>query len=206
VAACEVAASAAAGHSRVSLSASVGVAHARLTSDTSTDDLLGTLNEAGTAMRAAKRSGRGRVVVFDAQLAGRYRRRRLIESRLLSQMGVVGGVYVHFQPLVELSSGRMVGVEALARWEDEVLGVVGPSEFVGVAEECGLIGELGERILREALAGAVSSGFVGGGECVDVAVAGAGVCGGGVGGVGGGGGGGVAVGGGGDGVGVCASG
>ncbi len=170
VAACEVAASAAAGHSRVSLSASVGVAHARLTSDTSTDDLLGTLNEAGTAMRAAKRSGRGRVVVFDAQLAGRYRRRRLIESRLLSQMGVVGGVYVHFQPLVELSSGRMVGVEALARWEDEVLGVVGPSEFVGVAEECGLIGELGERILREALAGAVSSGLVGRGLSVAVNV------------------------------------
>ncbi len=158
------------GAGQLLLDASVGVQHLAGGRMYTVAAAMTALTESGHAMRAAKRSGRGRVVVFDAQLAGRYRRRRLIESRLLSQMGVVGGVYVHFQPLVELSSGRMVGVEALARWEDEVLGVVGPSEFVGVAEECGLIGELGERILREALAGAVSSGLVGRGLSVAVNV------------------------------------
>src|SRR5208282_727437 len=56
----------------------------------------------------------------------------------------------HYQPLVSLEDNRIIGFEALARWDSAEFGQVAPDVFILVAEECGLIGELGDQILRQA--------------------------------------------------------
>jgi EAL domain-containing protein (putative c-di-GMP-specific phosphodiesterase class I) len=88
--------------------------------------------------------------VFSEPLAARSRRRRLMERQLRDTLDS-GGVDVHFQPVYDVWTGYLTGVEALARWNDPVLGEVSPGEFIEVAEECGLIGQMGEQILRKAL-------------------------------------------------------
>ncbi len=90
----------------------------------------------GQAMRQAKRDGRGRVVVFSEPLAARSRRRQLMERQLRDTVAA-GGVDVHFQPVYDVWTGYLTGVEALARWNDPVLGEVSPGEFIEVAEEAG---------------------------------------------------------------------
>jgi EAL domain-containing protein (putative c-di-GMP-specific phosphodiesterase class I) len=60
-------------------------------------------------------------------------------------------ISVAYQPVVLLETGRVIGFEALARWNDPVLGVVSPEEFIPVAEQCGLIGRLGDDVARRAL-------------------------------------------------------
>ncbi len=140
----------------VALSASVGVAHAseeRGQSIAPPDVVV----RSAQALQAAKEMGRGHVVAFTSPLAARAERRAAVERRLREQVAN-GGVETHFQPILDLTTGRMVGMEALARWTDDELGTVPPQEFVGVAESCGLIDELGWQILRRALAGYVTAG------------------------------------------------
>jgi PAS domain S-box-containing protein len=72
-----------------------------------------------------------------------------LESRL-SEAVRAGGLRLHYQPVVDLATGRTTGVEALARWHDDVLGEVAPDVFVVAAERSGLIGELGRWVLGEA--------------------------------------------------------
>jgi EAL domain-containing protein (putative c-di-GMP-specific phosphodiesterase class I) len=76
-------------------------------------------------------------------------RRLLIEQRLRIALRS-GMLLLAYQPKVSLADGSLAGVEALARWNDPHLGVVSPGEFITVAEECGLIDELGDWVLREA--------------------------------------------------------
>jgi EAL domain-containing protein (putative c-di-GMP-specific phosphodiesterase class I) len=82
----------------------------------------------------------------------RYSPRRLRLAGALRQAIVDGEILLYFQPKAELDTGRIIGVEALARWRHPDLGLLGPAEFVPIAEQTGLIGPLTSHVLNEALA------------------------------------------------------
>jgi diguanylate cyclase (GGDEF)-like protein len=113
------------------------------------DDVEQLIQRADIAMYAAKEGGRGHVM-FEPQL-DRYSPRRLRLAGTLRQAIVDGEIVLYFQPKAELSTGRIVGVEALARWKHPELGLLGPVEFVPIAEQTGLIGPLTSHVLNEAL-------------------------------------------------------
>ncbi len=138
----------------VTIGASVGVAFAA-------DDLAapGALDEvllrADAAAHRAKGHGRGRVEHFDPTLdvdrtTGRTAHVRRAMERRLRRAICEHRLDLHLQPLVELPSGRVVGYEALARWDDPELGQVPPDEFIPLAEQTGLILDLGAWVLRTA--------------------------------------------------------
>ena len=140
----------------VTIGASVGVAHAdRSHPDGRLSSLDVLLKHADLAMYRAKEHGRGRASSYDATMgAGRegatttHARRRL--ERRLREAIVDRSLSLHYQPLVQLPSGRISGVEALARWHDPELGNVPPDRFIPVAEETGLIIDLGAWVLATA--------------------------------------------------------
>ena len=101
-------------------------------------------------MYAAKEGGRGHLL-FEPQL-DRYSPRRLSLAGALRSAIADGEIVLFFQPKAELTTGKIVGVEALARWQHPRLGLIGPSEFVPIAEQTGLIGPLTSHVLEEALA------------------------------------------------------
>jgi EAL domain-containing protein (putative c-di-GMP-specific phosphodiesterase class I) len=115
------------------------------------------LELSGEAMRVSKALGRGRVTHYTDQMAQDAGRRSAVERRL-RELVADGGADVHFQPVIHVSTGSVVGVEALARWQDDELGQVPPLEFIGIAENTGLMPELGLQLLRSALHGFVASG------------------------------------------------
>jgi diguanylate cyclase (GGDEF)-like protein/PAS domain S-box-containing protein len=112
----------------------------------SADQLFG---HADMALYEAKEQGRGRSVVFSARLGDRSRRRVDLELGLRRALDR-GEMAVHWQPQVDIRHWRVAGAEALLRWQHPQLGAVGPSEFVAVAESCGLIEELGHWVLDQA--------------------------------------------------------
>ena len=111
------------------------------------------LRDASIAMNEAKRAGGARAVVFDTAMRERAARRADIESDLRQAL-VDDQLFVVYQPVVGLRPDGTVdhaaGVEALVRWQHPVRGVVPPFEFIQVAEESGLIGPLGDFVLRRA--------------------------------------------------------
>ncbi|WP_460794781.1 sensor domain-containing protein [Nocardioides pacificus] len=138
---------------RVHVAASIGVA---LSPADGAGDLL---RNADTAMYAAKVAGRHRVRMFDAKLAQQAEERYELGAELRSALED-DELTMHYQPIVDLTSGRVVGVEALARWHHPRHGVVSPDRFVVLAEETGLAPELDRWALRRALreAGALRDG------------------------------------------------
>ncbi len=146
-------------HAQVSVGASIGIAQRQLSDGVSAGALQDLLTEAGAAMRMIKRDPTHRFLLFDEKLAAAHRRRVDIELGLRWALSTKR-IEARFQPIVALPTGKMIGAETLARWNDPRLGEVSPAEFVPVAEECGLINELGEYLLRQSLAAIVAAGFV----------------------------------------------
>ncbi len=137
----------------VTLSASIGIATRDYLGDggsaaESADELL---RDADTAMYAAKALGKGRIRVFDRRMREPIARRR--ELRTTLERALAGDeLFLEYQPIVDLRAGELIGLEALVRWSHPQLGRLMPADFVPLAEESGLIGTLGEWVLRRACA------------------------------------------------------
>jgi diguanylate cyclase (GGDEF)-like protein len=132
------------GHSVV-IGASIGIAMAP--GDGEESEKL--LKSADMALSRAKQDARGGFAFFEAALDARAQSRRKIEVELRDaiQNDVLRPYY---QPLIDLSSGRITGFEALVRWPHAERGMVSPAEFIPVAEDTGLINPLGGLMLRRA--------------------------------------------------------
>ena len=125
---------------------SIGVAVTTGPDETSHD----LLQHADAAMYRAKERGRDRMEIFDAEM-----RRRVVEQlRTDHELRLAverAELQLHYQPKVEVATGRIIGVEALLRWPHPERGLVLPAAFIGVAEETGLIVRIGRWVIEEAV-------------------------------------------------------
>ncbi|GID03081.1 EAL domain-containing protein [Pseudomonas sp. 008] len=112
------------------------------------DDMEALLQCADIAMCQAKRKS-GSFSFFVEEMNRVAQDRLMLETALRNAI-VSDSLQLFYQPQIDLNSGRLVGVEALARWTHSVLGDISPTQFVPVAEECGLINELSQWVLQKA--------------------------------------------------------
>jgi diguanylate cyclase (GGDEF)-like protein/PAS domain S-box-containing protein len=106
------------------------------------------LNNADAALYRAKAAGRGKTRFFEIEMDNRLRERRAIQHELASAVER-SELRLHYQPLAKID-GEVIGFEALLRWQNPQRGLVSPATFIPVAEESGLIMQIGEWVLREA--------------------------------------------------------
>jgi diguanylate cyclase (GGDEF)-like protein/PAS domain S-box-containing protein len=132
------------GTTDVSASASIGIAMSPLSA---TCDQL--LRNADLAMYTAKRHGRGRFELFQPEMHAAAVERLNVEAELRRAIER-DELVVYYQPIVELRSSHIIGVEALVRWNHPTRGLLGPDVFIGLAEETGLIHEIDSRVLARA--------------------------------------------------------
>jgi diguanylate cyclase (GGDEF)-like protein/PAS domain S-box-containing protein len=153
----------------VSASAGIAVGNA----ETSADSVL---RDADTAMYQAKRDGRNRYAVFTPAVRQAMVRRSSLEQDL--RLAIERSeLTVEYQPVVDLATGELAGLEALARWTSDEHGVVPPSEFIDLAERAGMIVALGACVLRQAVGRAAAwrqDGLIG--EHVTVALPSSALC------------------------------
>jgi diguanylate cyclase (GGDEF)-like protein/PAS domain S-box-containing protein len=134
------------GH-EVFTSASIGIALS-LSGYARPEDML---RDADIAMYRAKAAGRSRHQIFDADMHERAMALLRLETELRHAIER-GELLAHYQPIIDLESRALLGFEALARWQHPERGLVPPDVFIPVAEETGLVGVIGEMMLKEACA------------------------------------------------------
>ncbi len=133
-----------AGHD-VIVTVSIGIA----LDDAGLDQVNNLLRNADVAMYRAKSDGKGRYAIFDAGMHMASLAQLELESDLRRALAE-GELRVYYQGIVAMDPGHIDEVEALVRWQHPVRGLVAPSDFIGVAEETGLIVQLGQWVLEEA--------------------------------------------------------
>lgn len=130
---------------RIIFSFSIGV----LLSDLTYDQPNQLLRDADLAMYTAKARGVGNYHVFDELMRQKSIERMRLETDLQQAISL-NQLYLNYQPIINLATGKLVGFEALVRWEHPELGFVPPGIFIPIAEETGLIAKIDRWVLREA--------------------------------------------------------
>jgi diguanylate cyclase (GGDEF)-like protein len=125
------------------LTGSIGIAVAESSDDTSAS----LLRDADAAMYRAKKRGPGRYEIFDATVRAQVLARLRTETELRQALDH-GQLLVYYQPIIDVASGQPVATEALVRWRHPHHGLVPPLDFIPIAEETGLIIELGRQVLQ----------------------------------------------------------
>jgi predicted signal transduction protein with EAL and GGDEF domain len=135
----------------VFVSASIGIAVScgDHTADSTLEAADEVLRNADVAMYAAKRAGKGRVEAYESSMSADVRRRLELEHALRRALER-DELVLHYQPVIVLATGAVRGVEALVRWEHPEFGHLLPQQFIPLAEETGLITQVGNWVLREA--------------------------------------------------------
>jgi predicted signal transduction protein with EAL and GGDEF domain len=131
--------------SEITVSASIGLASG---DGSRTAEAL--MQDADTAMYRAKAEGRGCGVVFEPSMRRRVRERVELEQSLRRAL-TRGELRLAYQPIVRLTDGELAGAEALMRWDHPDRGPISPAMFIPVAEEAGLITEVGTQALTDAI-------------------------------------------------------
>lgn len=109
------------------------------------------LGQADTAAYKAKQLGRNRLKIFDAELRATVNRRFNVEEGLRRALDD-DRIEVHYQPIVQLPGTGIIGMEALVRWRDDDGRLIGPGDFLDVADEAALLGVIGRRVMERAMA------------------------------------------------------
>ncbi|RWL19165.1 MAG: EAL domain-containing protein [Mesorhizobium sp.] len=138
---------------QVFVSASIGIALST-GPDADADDLL---RKADIALYEAKKNGRGRYEVFAGDMDDLLLRKRKVESELRHALNGGTGIKLAYQPVFAADGSTILGAEALIRWGHEAHGALPPAQFIAIAEERGMIGQLGKWVLHEACRFAVGT-------------------------------------------------
>jgi diguanylate cyclase (GGDEF)-like protein len=153
------------GEHHVTVTASIGIASARDTTESASD----VVRNADVAMYMAKANGKAGFAVFDPGMHAAIRERHEMGVQLQRAVEL-GQLRLTYQPIVDLADSALVGIEALVRWQHPDRGVVSPGEFIEIAEENGSILPIGRWVLREACREAASWSTIDGSVflCVNV--------------------------------------
>jgi diguanylate cyclase (GGDEF)-like protein len=129
------------------------------------DALQDLIHRSDLALYEAKQGGRGQWVMFRQELEDKAKRRKRLEADMRRAI-LADEFFVEFQPQVSMTARRLTGFEALARWEHPEFGRIPPVEFIAIAEETGMIADIGLAIMRKACTAAVGWPLIQGEPCL----------------------------------------